>query len=250
MIHYTIKLASWFWHSSSPSSAEVSASSSTAVQAKPKPRELFVQRTTVNRAMSTRRIAAPLPPLTPALCFNGTFIRDFLRTSRSQLDDTIGTNLNGLLTPSVTSPFDPLSTSDPATNRKGKQPIPDETCAAFVQETIFPIWDTRSRVISYCSIVATSPDPDDPDKTRIEAENIAHSHKIVNERLDPYSGRFFPQEPRTEILGSVLRNENAVENIVRDRTWRTMSERCNGLDPSQRGWQEAFQRWQTTRVSR
>lgn len=98
-------------------------------------------------------------------------------------------------------------------------------------------------MISYCSIVASSPDPDDPDKTLIEAENIAASHRTVNERLDPYSGRFFPKEPRTEMLASLLRNENAVENIVRERTWRILNERCSGLDPSMKGWQEAFKKW-------
>lgn len=125
----------------------------------------------------------------------------------------------------------------------GRQPIPDDTCAEFTNQTVFPVWSSRSRVLSYCSIVATSPDPDDPDKSRIEAEQMAHSHKVVNERLDPYSGRFFPKEPRTEQLAGVLRNENAVENIVRERTWRIMNERCNGLDPSLRGWQDAFRIW-------
>lgn len=245
MIHHIDKLASWLWKTSSPSSADDSVSSVSLASSQSQRPEPPEHKPVINRAMSTKRIATPLPPLTPALCFNSTFMRDFLRTSRAQLDDTIGTNLNSLLTPSITSPFDPLSTSDPAANRRGKQPISNETCTAFAQETIFPIWHARSRVISYCSIVATSPDPDDPDKTRIQAENIAHSHKIVNERLDPYSGRFFPQEPRTELLGSVLRNENAVENIVRERTWRILKERCNGLDPSQEGWQEAFRQWQT-----
>ena len=112
------------------------------------------------------------------------------------------------------------------------------------------MWASRSQVISYCSIVATSPDPDDPDRTTIEAQNIAQSHRVVNERLDPYSGRFFPKEPRTEMLGSLLRNENAVENIVRERTWRILNERCNDLDPSRRGWQDAFKQWQETRVKR
>jgi len=163
--------------------------------------------------------------------------------SRTQLDDTISTNLNALLTPSVTRPFDPTSTIDPSTNRVGRQPIPQDVCTEFKNETVFPMWSARSQVLSYCSIVATSPDPDDPDKSRIEAENMAHSHTVVNERLDPYSGRFFPKEPRTEMLAGVLRNENAVENIVRERTWRIMNERCQGLDSSQKGWQSAFKSW-------
>ncbi|KAK5947274.1 hypothetical protein PMZ80_001423 [Knufia obscura] len=193
--------------------------------------------------MSAKHIATPTPPLTPALCFNTGYLRDFLRISRAQLDDTISTNLNSLITPSLTRPFDPSSTVDPSTNRQGRQPIAQETCADFTHQTVFPIWSSRSQVLSYCSIVATSPDPDDPDRTRIEAENMAQSHRVVDERLDPYSGRFFPKEPRTEMLASVLRNENAVENIVRDRTWRIMNERCNGLDPSQKGWQDAFRSW-------
>lgn len=197
--------------------------------------------------MSTKRIAVSTPDLTPSLCFNGSYLRDFLRLSRTQLDDTISTNLNSLLTPSITSPFDPSSTSDPSTNRVGRRPIARDTCVDFTEHTIFPIWASRSQVLSYCSIVATSPDPDDPDKSRIEAENIAQSHRVVNERLDPYSGRFFPREPRTEMLADLLRSESAVENIVRDRTWRILNERCNGLDPSQQGWHEAFKKWQDTK---
>ena len=193
--------------------------------------------------MSAKHIATPVPELTPSLCFNTSYLQDFLRISRAQLDDTISTNLNSLMTPSITRPFDPTSTVDPSTNRQGRQFIPRQTCTDFTEQTVFPIWSSRSQVLSYCSIVATSPDPDDPDRSRIEAENIAHSHRVVDERLDPYSGRFFPKEPRTEMLASVLRNENAVENIVRDRTWRIMKERCNGLDPSQIGWQDAFRSW-------
>ena len=193
--------------------------------------------------MSAKHIATPVPELTPSLCFNTSYLQDFLRISRAQLDDTISTNLNSLMTPSITRPFDPTSTVDPSTNRQGRQFIPKQTCTDFTEQTVFPIWSSRSQVLSYCSIVATSPDPDDPDRSRIEAENIAHSHRVVDERLDPYSGRFFPKEPRTEMLASVLRNENAVENIVRDRTWRIMKERCNALDPSQTGWQDAFRSW-------
>lgn len=235
----TDKLASWWWKasSSSPSQPEKPAVvSQNTVDNK--------QRISTNRKMSTKRMTVTAPPLTPALCFNTSYLRDFLRLSRAQLDDTINTNLNSLVIPSITSPFDPSSTSDPSTNRQGRTPIAQGTCTDFTEQTIFPIWASRSQVLSYCSIVATSPDPDDPDKSRIEAENMAQSHRVINERLDPYSGRFFPKEPRTELLAGLLRNESAVENIVRDRTWRILNERCNGLDPSQRGWQEAFKNWQ------
>jgi len=48
----------------------------------------------------------------------------------------------------------------------------------------------------------------------------------VNERLDPYSGRYFPREARTEALASLIRNERMVESIVRNRTWGLIGERC------------------------
>ena len=48
----------------------------------------------------------------------------------------------------------------------------------------------------------------------------------MDERLDPYSGRFFPREARTEVLGGVVRNERSVEGIVRGRTWGLVQERC------------------------
>lgn len=236
-----IKLASWFWKSSS---APPHRSSSQDIVATSQDSERESQPGPVNRRMSTKHYSQPTPQLTPSLCFNTSYLRDFLRLSRAQLDDTISTNLNSLLTPSFTSPFDPASTSDPSTNRRGRQLIPDDTCREFTNQTIFPIWSSRSQVLSYCSIVATSPDPDDPDRSRIEAENMALSHRVVDERLDPYSGRFFPKEPRTEILASLLRNESAVESIVRDKTWRTLTERCPSLDPSLRGWQDSLNTWQ------
>lgn len=53
--------------------------------------------------------------------------------------------------------------------------------------------------------------------------------KVVNERLDPYSARYFPREPRTEQLAMLLRQERGVETIIRSRTWGLVRERC--FDP-------------------
>jgi hypothetical protein len=49
---------------------------------------------------------------------------------------------------------------------------------------------------------------------------------VVDDRLDPYSSRFFPQEARTEKLAAIIRQERGVENIIRARTWGLVSERC------------------------
>lgn len=64
----------------------------------------------------------------------------------------------------------------------------------------------------------------------------------MDERLDPYSGRFFPREGRAEMLAALLRNENAVEGIVRQRTWAVVAERCDGLE-NNAGWEAALDKW-------
>ena len=70
---------------------------------------------------------------------------------------------------------------------------------------------------------------------------------MVDERLDPYSGRFFPREARTEILGGVVRNEKSVEGIVRGRTWGLVQERCG--DGGEERWEEALDKWREDRES-
>jgi hypothetical protein len=93
--------------------------------------------------------------------------------------------------------------------------------------------------------VATSPDPNDPDLIEREALNRRDAERIVNERLDPYSGRFFPRESRAEMLAGVLRNENAVEQIVRNRSWEIVQERCEGVEEGT--WDEAVDKWREGR---
>ncbi|EHY56095.1 hypothetical protein HRR83_006533 [Exophiala dermatitidis] len=191
---------------------------------------------------------SPPTQLNPQFCFNTRVLRDFLRLSRASIDDSISTNLNALMTPASTSPFKPSSTSirNPTlpTSLLTRQPIPRETTRTFLESVLFPSWNSRSEVISYCTSVATSPDPDDPDVIEREKMNRKDADRIVDERLDPYSGRFFPKEPRTEQLAALLRNENAVESIVRNRTWGVIAERCEGVDGS---WEEMFDKWRESK---
>ena len=81
--------------------------------------------------------------------------------------------------------------------------------------------------MTYCAYVATSPDPQDPELALREAETLRSRERVVNERLDPYSARYFPREPRTEQLAALLRQERGVETIVRARTWGLVKERCH-----------------------
>lgn len=78
-----------------------------------------------------------------------------------------------------------------------------------------------------------------------KVESAKERERVVDERLDPYSGRFFPREARTEILGGSVRNERSVEGIVRGRTWGIVQERCG--DGRGEGWEEALDKWREER---
>lgn len=71
-------------------------------------------------------------------------------------------------------------------------------------------------------------------------QNKKDADRVVDERLDPYSARFFPREARTEQLAALLRNENAVESIIRNRTWGIVTDRCEGVTGK---WQDAWDKW-------
>ncbi|KAK4507717.1 hypothetical protein PRZ48_001452 [Zasmidium cellare] len=166
------------------------------------------------------------PTLTPRLCFNQTQLRDFLRVSRTAVDDTISQNLNALQTPGA-NPFDPASTAERQPRPIGsRRAIDPQACDQFKEKVLFPSWQMRSDVLNYCAGVATSPDPDDPDQVLRESEDARARERLVDERLDPYSARYFPREARTESLASLIRNERMVEQIIRARTWGLVGERC------------------------
>ncbi len=154
------------------------------------------------------------------------------------MDDSITQALNALNTPARTG-FDPQLTSwrqpGPVSHRLDSGP-----CRDFKSKVLFPAWQVRSDVLSYCAMVATSPDPDDPTVTVREMEMIKNRDKVVDERLDPYSGRFFPTEPRTEQLALIIRQERAVEDIIRTQSWKKVIERCGG---QMYDWKEAMGEW-------
>ena len=89
--------------------------------------------------------------------------------------------------------------------------------------------------------MAISPDPDDPEAILREAENLRNKEKVINERLDPYSARYFPREARAERLAALMRQERGVESIVRSRTWDVVKERCG--ENSAGDWEQAYSEW-------
>ena len=159
--------------------------------------------------------------------------------SRSTIDDSITQNLNALITPARKG-FDPSSTAVRQTESGVGKPINSEGCESFKDNVLFPSWQVRSDVLNYCAGVATSPDPDDPDLILRQTESAKDRERVVDERLDPYSGRFFPREARTESLANLVRNQRMVEEIIRMRTWSLVTERCSG---STANWEEALNSW-------
>ena len=105
---------------------------------------------------------------------------------------------------------------------------------------LLPSWHARSQALSYCAGVAASPDPNDPEAGGLAAERVENNESEADERLDPYSGRVFPREARTERLAAVVRRERGIENIVRARTWSAVQERCA---ESADTWEEALAAW-------
>lgn len=157
------------------------------------------------------------------------------------IDDSIVQNLNALLTPSRNG-FDPSSTAERQIRPTRRTKVDPESCKGFKDNVLFQSWQNRSDVLNYCAGVAL--DPDDPDIALKNAESAKERERIVDERLDPYSGRFFPREARTELLANLVRNERSVESIIRARTWSLVQERCGDVGVS---WQEAMNRWQVNR---
>ncbi|KKA26394.1 hypothetical protein TD95_001372 [Thielaviopsis punctulata] len=194
--------------------------------------------------MDPQQPAVSASQLTPQFCFSISTLQDFLRLSRATIDDCIQQRLNSLATPSRHG-FDPSSTNQIyAPNSATLDPA---LCAAFHERVLFPSWRARAEVLEYCAKVAASPDPDDPSAAARAEEMERNKKRVVDERLDPYSGRFFPTEARTERLASVLRLEQGVENIVRMRSWGVVRSKCAGAPFS---GQEAYAEWEKKHTKR
>ncbi|RMZ85769.1 hypothetical protein DV737_g498, partial [Chaetothyriales sp. CBS 132003] len=194
------------------------------------------------------------PPLSPSLCFSHSALLAFLNSSRNLIDDSISTNLNALSTPSRTSPLSSSSTDPNTTIRQphpSQRPILRSACDTFITTVLFPSWQAREQLLDYCTAIAQAPDPDDPDAAAREAYNRAGEARVEskNERLDPYSGRFFRKESRAEELAEFCERERVVEDIVRERSWGVVRSRCGvALDEGlaegrKRPWARAFQKW-------
>ncbi|MCJ1451628.1 hypothetical protein MMC28_001968 [Mycoblastus sanguinarius] len=157
------------------------------------------------------------------------------------IDDSIVQNLNALMTPSRAK-WDPASAAERQIRPVERRPTDPQACQIFKDDVLFQSWQTRSDVLNYCAAVAL--DPSDHDLALKQVESAKERERVVDERLDPYSGRFFPREARTEVLANLIRNERSVEGIIRSRTWGLVSERCGDAGM---GWEEALNNWRANK---
>jgi hypothetical protein len=168
-----------------------------------------------------------LPPLTPTFCYTPLALRTFLNRSRTLTDDTIPQQLSALSRPSAT-PFTPHDALPPARIPSSSH-LSEQTCSSFITNTLLPIWSSRSEIIQYCSQVAEQEDVNDPERAIREEEQRKRQEAIVNERLDPYSGRFQVRESRRDRLKREVQEEWRIEDIVRSRSWEVLKSRCRAL---------------------
>lgn len=164
--------------------------------------------------------------LNVSFCQDITALKDFLRLSRTLVDDTITQNLNNLVLPPR---FDPASTSRPEKKRM-EAPINGKSCNSLI-ETVFQNWDARTSTIDYCLQTIKS--------TPFSSHSLS-ADEIRARRLDPYSGR---QTEELPILRTVCDQEQGTERIVRDRTWRVIRGRCEEMTGMDSDWEKAFSEW-------
>ncbi|RKF56250.1 Caffeine-induced death protein 2 [Erysiphe neolycopersici] len=174
------------------------------------------------------------PTLTPELCISTRSLRDFLRVSRG-IDDGIIQHLNSLLTQSK-SDFNPSSSSLIRLSRSGSKHLPSRTCQKFTQQVVFPSWNSRDKILQYCKSVATNMVTNESNPLLGNDDQI----EVVDDHLDPYSTRSSPTQTEAQMLSDVLRLENRVEDIIRNRTWEVICERC---DLNSKCWKNNFSEW-------
>ena len=142
-------------------------------------------------------------------------------------DDLINTRLNALRVPN-------LPTQQP---RNGPDKISESACHDFVSNTLLRGWESRDRILSFCETVAsqdtgainsqTLPATKSPYATTMNMANYDKPPSgIVDQRLDPYSGRTIVADTQVDVLRRVIRQERAIENVVRERSVRVIRDRC------------------------
>lgn len=141
--------------------------------------------------------------LSPENCKSTKKARSFLRYSREISDDSIRQHLNEI-------------------DRKD--------CAEYFKQKILPQWQARASLIQYCQGYSKNLrkefGPSD-DRSQIVAEKASE----LDLRQDPYAlenlkNKLQRQFEQCDSIDNWVRNEDLVENIVKEQTAEVLKEKC------------------------
>lgn len=141
--------------------------------------------------------------LTPESCLNSSRVRDFLRLSRMNSDDTIRQHINRL-----NNNFE---------------------CDEYFKTEITPHWKARASLIGYCTKYASEL-RSKTEKAVAVTSNLEDSD-VYDLRKDPYAirnvmERIDDQFANCDSIDNWTSNEKTVEKIVRSQTIDILNEKC------------------------
>ncbi|KAK9241355.1 caffeine-induced death protein 2-domain-containing protein [Lipomyces kononenkoae] len=189
------------------------------------------------------------PALTPELCYSAESLRRFLLFSRSLTDDTISADLNSI--PMLKESKTLGSGSSWTKPEREKVGSRRRICKGFIYSSVFESWKGRDEILEYCEKIAND--------RKSEISAIAAKKPKVDPRLDPYEARDLPTYTKEEEILSWVRVERGVEDIVRDRSWSIICERCidigadsvsgdtTAIGDNGSGWKPAYRTWKDSK---
>ncbi|KAK9245558.1 caffeine-induced death protein 2-domain-containing protein [Lipomyces tetrasporus] len=192
-------------------------------------------------------MSAERPVLTPELCYSAETMRRFLLLSRSLTDDTMSGDLNSIPTVKESKLLGSgNSWTKPEREKVGSR---RRICKEFVTSSVFESWKARDEILEYCEKIAN--------ERKSEISATTAKKPKVDPRLDPYEARDLPTYTKEEEILSWVTKERGVEDIVRDRSWSIICERCLdiGADTATgatvgdngSGWRHEFQTWRSSK---
>lgn len=151
--------------------------------------------------------------VTRARCIDPTLLDSFLRTMRHGSDDVLKQKINN------------ATKTD-----SSRRPI-SEKCGDFIRGELYPNWQERSKVISFCQQQAVQMKQELD--TKFAGGNDGDSDETqVATRIDPYAERDRKLERESRYrqwrdVASWVENNLQIESILRATSESTLQEKCN-----------------------
>mgnify|MGYP003362233541 CR=1 FL=1 len=150
--------------------------------------------------------------VTRARCIDPTLLDSFLRTMRHGSDDVLKQKINN-------------ATKNDSTWRSSS-----EKCGDFIKSELYPNWQQRNRVISFCQNQASQMKKE-LDSKYSGSEGDSDEVQVAT-RIDPYAERDRKLEKESRYrqwrdVGSWVENNLQIESILRTTSQNTLQEKCN-----------------------